>query len=152
MGKIDYIINNISEKFINSIGWKGKTFEILENPSRDEIESILDDYDTLRFIADSRKKNVLIFSSELLHFQAVRKFNIDIDVDNFTGVAYYENGKIVSDIEDVIGGKYMGVNYFDTSDLQKFISEKIIEGDYDYLKRYHFDINHLKNDSSKYVY
>lgn len=136
--RIKSIIENINEKWDSTIQAKsGKYVDIFKNPSRRDIKEALGDirsgYGELRFVADNEYKDVYVWNADtsLFHIKVIRGKNLG-GIGVYKGVAVYNAGELEVKI---------GESNIDTDDI---LLLDILDGEYDWLERYNFDLSVVK--------
>lgn len=130
--KLKEILENIKEDF--EVGYEdryGEYREIFKNPSWKEILDITDGDINFRFVADKSRENIYVAEVSVLHEdiqEEVGGFK-EHYFDLFSGVAVRE------------GRREIRV-YLDN--LNCNIEDEIIEGEYDWVKKYYFKLRPLK--------
>lgn len=121
---------SIKEEFV--VGFEGRNgyMEIFKNPDRKEILSVARSGEGFRYIADKRSKNLYIASQDVLHQEMQEEIGNMKDhyFDLFSGIAQNK-------------GNYVDVKY---GDLNCNIEDQIVEGEYDWVKKYGFRMRDLK--------
>lgn len=141
------ILSDIEERFYKGDNVRGEYYEIFKNPSLDEIREVLNDKyegdEEIRFIADYQEEDVYIASTELVHSDIADLSDLAwsssvVDKRYFPGIAYYRGTELEVDV------------YFLECSVGLYNVEKIIDdvlnGEYDYLERYYFNVNKLKRE------
>lgn len=142
MYKLKSIIENINEKWAGSTrGYDGEV-DIYLNPSRKEIAKCADknSYNAVRFFTilggKWESKEVYVWDAEgLMHNHISYYLDYGNYYDDYLyGVAIYKNGKLQIDTGEIYSESY--INEEEIEDIKA--------GYYDWLGKYHFDIESLK--------
>lgn len=144
--KINKILNNLSEKFYKGGKFRGEYVEVFKNPTLDEIRSACEeDYNYIRFVADKYKEDLYVWNGDILHMdivKVVKEFN------------YSELKNKYFACHGVLDGRNVHVSDEDLADMGSRECERvcleIINGDFDWLDMYNFDIDVLR-ESAEYI-
>lgn len=140
MKKINSIIESINEKWVK--GTKSNNLnkyrEIFVNPSKKELQEIVKDarYDSIRFIADGRRKKIYVVLYDVFHYTLAEEIGMsesEFIYKTFAGMGdVMMRGVEVDGITDYLSHS--------TAYLERYVElgEEILNGDYDWMKRYHF--------------
>lgn len=105
------MIDQLVEKYLNSMKWDNKVYDIFVNPTKQEIKELEDNpYSSYRFIADMKTKTLYAFSYELIHNWIISEYSFEyfdhlsyasyvnegIDADRYF-FGHIENGRLESD-------------------------------------------------------
>jgi hypothetical protein len=138
------ILKELKEEFYTNSesSITSKYREIFVNPSRKEIADLVEEYgrNTVRFIADKRKKKVYVAASDVFHSDIAKDVGLEgyyFFMNTFAGTGKFTQGKIlVTDWTD-----YFNDEEDDILRRLEELSWEIIEGDYDWLERYNFALD-----------
>lgn len=142
MKTLKELLEGIQEKFVIGFDDEGDYIEIFKNPTGDKIISVSNfgrEKDALRFIADLDNRDVYIASTDIIHQTIAKEANLnwnEVKTRFFPGIAYFWDRVLVVDYEFL---KFSGGLY----NLDKII-EDILDGEYDFLRKFRFDIEELK--------
>jgi hypothetical protein len=124
----------LKEEWADSTKIMNKTYEIFRNPSLKEIGSI---DGPLRFILVQPKKNIYVFSEDLLHQRAAKMLNLNYtDVrNNYYGTGVLLSGKIK------VGVGHRLIAFFkrfgkDTDWVWDYLHKNLYEKDSETLRKY----------------
>ena len=143
--KIDKILENLNEKFYKGFKHKymdNNYFEIFINPSLRELKDLISNskHWKLRFIADKKTKKVYLVDSEVIHGVIADEIALSDDYRNLlSGIGTF-------------GGKFeiLSLSYDIESKIKhnkgSQLVDDILDGEYDWLDRYNFDIDEFKNE------
>lgn len=138
MSRLKKYLNSVEEEFV--IGYRDlfdNYKEIFKNPSRKEYLEITEEDRNFRFIADKNKKDLYVADVGVLHEDIQKQIGMKTHYfDLFSGIAFFE-------------GNYINISY---DNLNCNIDDEILEGDYDWVRKYKFDIRKLKEDILDYNY
>lgn len=119
--------------------------EIFVNPSKSEVSDILDEEvrNNLRFIADKDRRKVYLAGGDVFHYIIARESGFDEDYffyDTFAGTAKFEGGKVLA----LTWTDYLNDEDEDVLRRVEELSKEILAGEYDWMKRYNFDLSIIK--------
>lgn len=148
--------NLLNEDFVGSIknAYGGAYREIFVNPSKSELLDLEEILEEIRFIADKEKKEVYVVNEDVLHVN-LAKVAVGREgkyvINNFSGQAAVRRG-IVYFRE--FSNEYL--EYYEERgekvvDLIEGIYNDIMGGEYDWLSRYYFDLNTVREIASNEV-
>lgn len=137
-------LREILEKFKGSSRSRvtGEYREIFVNPDRNELRDLISNYerDSVRFIADSGNENIFVSSGDVWHIDILDEIEYlgrDSVFDTFWGIGDFVNGEIeINSFSDEYDGSIL--------DRYLELCECILDGEYDWLKRYHFNLSEIK--------
>jgi len=116
-------LKELLEEWKATIKYFKWSYDIFVNPDSKEMRELKKEGD-VRWIIDFKKKNIYVFSSELVHDLAAEElgipynFNQEVKGYNFGGASDIENGKIIYTVSG-------GAKGFKQKWLQKYF--KVIE-------------------------
>lgn len=126
------ILLKLNERFV--VGFEGRNGynEIFVNPDRKEIREVASRGESFRFIGDKEIKSLYVADVNVLHEEMQEEIgNMKQHYfDLFSGVAINE-------------GRYVRIYY---DNLNCNIDDEILEGEYDWVERYNFNIFELKKE------
>lgn len=148
--KLKDILSNIEERWV--VGTRsdahGAYREIFMNPDRNDIRDIEEfggyrHGDNVRFIAVKDSQNVYVSSADVFHRTIAEEVDDLLDIggvtNNFSGMGNIEGSKIeVTDFSDV----FIEFEGYEMS--FQTICEDILDGKYDWMERYNFDLGLIK--------
>lgn len=125
--------------------------EIFKNPTQSDIRDIIE-YggdrlgDDIRFIADRRSQNVYATSADVFHqdmFEEIDEFTDDVKNRIFSGIGDW-NGRVIK------------ISYFSDLLIEDetglyVASRNVVEGKYDWMERYNFDLSDIKDVAEENV-
>lgn len=130
---------------------KGEYREIFVNPTPNEINDIIEyggvrEKDDVRFIAIKNSRDLYITSADVFHRTIVKEVDELREGDaikNFSGMGSVNSDKIkVSYLSDLINNKATKGQKWD-------ISKDLVEGEYDWLENYNFNLEYIKEKAEK---
>lgn len=149
MELIEGIITNLNEKFfISTESRYGDYIEIFKNPKMDEIKSIAtkrDRYKSVRFFIEKNRRTIYIWNPEAIHKDVAIEFGYSFEEmknKNLAGVAILQGSKLIfghSNIATI--DKYR----------RRELSEEILNGEYDFMEMYYFDLDPMKVDCQNFL-
>lgn len=142
------ILENLKEEFHSGKESKwGDYTEIFVNPNMDEIRESLRERGTvtLRFLAVKRERKLYIWNPELIHKDAADEVGIsfnEMKENNLAGVALFENNQL-----------YFGQSNVASIDKyrRRELAEEVLNGDYDWLEDFYFNLNPMKEDCENFL-
>lgn len=150
MESLKEILSDIEERFVSDTkSTEGNDYrEIFQNPSRSEFRDIVDFSgrrmgDSIRFIAVKESMNVYCTSADVFHRTMVREID---EIDRMEGV--YGNFSGMAELE---GGEVEVSHWSDVFEMEGYfpflyeLCEDLINGDYDWMERYNFDLSLIKD-------
>lgn len=158
MNKLQRILlelRKIDEEFIEGLKSKnGKYREIYVNPNREEINQIIADYDrdNVRFLADKGKNEVYVAAADVLHNDLADKLGdsrykyMQYMMNAFPGNGKVKSGKIVvtrwTDL-------FFSSDDEDLANRLKELLKEILNGEYDWMEKYSFDLKEIKREAKE---
>ncbi len=95
MIRLDEFLNSINEEFFDSFKLKGDIVELFVNPTKYEFKEVFKVKpefrgtpagktfarikNSIRFVADAKKKKLIIWNSEFLHYEVLKKIGYDLE-------------------------------------------------------------------------
>lgn len=140
--KLKNILRDIREKWVASTEYLNEYVEIFKNPSKKEIIDLKSESEDVRFIALEGEGDVYVTHSFMFHPDLAEELGINEDYkDNFSGIGRIDRGVIIAyALSDVINLR---------KDKYNNLKEKILNGDYDWVERYNFDLSTIKENLSR---
>ena len=146
--KLKEILENIKEKWVDLVGDVAfGTADVFLNPGRKEIVEASDNrFDQVRFIADSVNKNFYIWSADApVHHGDVGNHEA-VQIDTM-------KDEVLLSFFDFEGGKLVpSVDFFRELVNKKNDIRNIIHGEFDWLYKYHVDMEKLKEEAKEEAY
>lgn len=133
--KIYNIFNNLSEEFYKGFEHSREGYvEIFKNPELGEIRDVIDKDGNLRFYASSYREDLYIWNPNILHYEIAKQLGVgEMQEYGIESIAELRGNKVIYDID-----------WYQDSKLQE-VSYEILEREYDWLKRYSWDIKYLRD-------
>lgn len=140
MNKSQRLLEMLNEEWVTGIersrGAETFYYEIFKNPKPSEIKDLLDQsryYKGARFLADPKRKEVYVWSSDVLHSKVFEHMGYSVS---------FAYGKFWAGTSDYFSGKFL-VN---KEELVKRVAKGLLDGDYDFMERYGFDLSLVKEE------
>lgn len=131
--RLENIVKELDEKWYKGVEIGKDYVEIYKNPSRKDIKEIFKSgmgYGQVRFVANISYKEVFVWDADtpLFHNEVM----MEEDIYGLKGVAYYDAGELE-------------VRTHESNVLSDdIIALDVLEGKYDWLENYYFDISIIK--------
>ncbi|MFW6007653.1 MAG: hypothetical protein ACOCP8_00190 [archaeon] len=115
----------------------GDIVEIFVNPTINDITDVKNssgifDTNQIKFLIDQDSKQIYIWSGTKVyhHIELINKLGLNGNTSNiFNGAVEFNGGKFLLNSTNCLG----------------YDNEKLLNGDYDWIEQYYFDLNELKN-------
>lgn len=149
MSRLKKILSDIKEKFVDGKEpLRGDYTEVFINPTQQEIEDSLrewGEYPNIRFLAVKGSKDLYVWNPDLIHKDVTDIVGMSFEEmkeNNLAGVAIYINKKLIFGMSNIASmDKYR----------RRELADKILSGEWDWLERYNFDLEPMKDDCEKFL-
>ena len=135
MSSLKTILSDIKEKYYDTekiSGYFGDSYvELFKNPNRREIEDSLGKWDTIRFYIYDGDVYIWDSGKSYLHHDFIKNLGLSNHRGNIAGQAEYRDGRLV---------------VIETTVMSEARSLDVLEGKYDWLERYYFDMGNWKKE------
>ena len=142
--KLKNILEDLKEEFAGhlQIGWSGDEYPVFLNPTLQEIREVVADDGYIRYITtfegNKYSKEVYVWNADgAMHTDASEYLNIRLD--DLYGVAKLEGRKLLIGSEVLPG-------YNPDFRIRERDLKDILDGYYDWLEEYGFDIGRVKEE------
>ena len=154
------ILKNLKEDWVTGKKIKiqmGRDYrEIFVNPSRRELKDIMDlaNTDVFRFIADKGNQEIYISSADVYHYDMAKEVGLgsDYEIHHLSAKGVWNEGEVkVVEFADALNyDRHLKFNEKYHNRAEE-LYEEIINGEYDWMESYHFDLEILKKKSEVWL-
>lgn len=142
--KLKQILSDIKEEFVTGFedNYTDKYVELFRNPTRQEIEEIVDEEGNLRFYTDKMLDNFYVWDGRVIHSVVASEIGVSLKVmqNELAGKGVW-NGRSI-EIESI---------YDINANDRVRICKDILRGEYDFLEDHLVDLEGLKRIAKSFL-
>lgn len=156
--KLNQILKNLREEWESSTDSMqgGEYREIFVNPTKQELRDLeeFSGMSTVKFIADSDKREIYVTSSDVYHYKIAEEvgLNSNYEMTKYSGKGNISGGLVeATAFCDALNFNRQLKYEPDYLERAEEIYSEIINGEYDWMEKYNFDLSVVKERSKVWL-